>query len=171
MEPFKYKQLILSVLGLFILAPISFDIGPLPITLQSFVIIVMAGLFSRKASLIAILLYLVAGALGLPIFGAYTGGWEKLIGPTAGFLWGFILVVLFVAYEARQKEMHLFNAMVLGLKAHFLLLIPGFLVLYFSIEGIDLWSTFTRLIPGLLIKSIVGGILISQTRSFFYAID
>jgi hypothetical protein len=78
---------------------------------------------------------------------------------------------LFVAYEARQKEMHLFNAMVLGLKAHFLLLIPGFLVLYFSIEGIDLWSTFTRLIPGLLIKSIVGGILISQTRSFFYAID
>lgn len=171
MDKIKYQQLIIALLGLFILAPISFDLGPVPITLQSFVIIVMAGLFSRNVSLIAILLYLLAGALGLGIFGGYSSGWEKLIGPTAGFLWGFIFVVLFVSYEAQQKEMHLFNAMVLGIKAHVLLLIPGFIILYFSIEGIDLWSTFIRLIPGLLIKSIFGGILISQTRNFFNAVD
>jgi hypothetical protein len=59
--------------------------------------------------------------------------------------------------------------MVLALKAHFLLLIPGFLVLYFSLEGVDLWATFTRLIPGLIIKSIFAGIVISKTRSYFSA--
>jgi len=166
-----YQYLIIALLALFFIAPLSFDVGPVPITMQSLVIIIMAGLLNRNLSLIAILSYLLAGALGLPVFGSFTSGWEKLYGPTAGFLWGFVLVVLFVAYEAKHKEMHLFNAMVLGLKAHLLLLIPGFLVLYLSLKGADLWPTFTLLIPGLIIKSLLAGVVISQTRVYFNAED
>lgn len=162
MEKSKLQSLIFSLLALFVLAPLSFDLGAVPITLQSFVIIAVAALVDREISVAAILLYLLAGAAGLPIFGGFTGGWEKLIGPTAGFLWGFVLVVLYVAYEAKNKEMHLFNAMVLGLKAHILLLIPGFTVLYFGLEGAKLWPTFIRLIPGLILKSVFVGVLISQ---------
>ena len=167
----NFTPLIVAVLALFFLAPLSFNLGPVPLTMQSFIIIVMAGVLNRDWALIAITAYISAGAVGLPVFGGYSSGWEKLIGPTAGFLWGFILVVLFVTYEVQQKEMHLFNAMVLGFKAHFLLLIPGFLVLYFSLPGVDLWSTFTRLIPGLILKSILGGIVISQTRAYLNAED
>ena len=164
-------SLIISLLALFFMAPFSFNLGPVPVTMQSVIIIVMAGVLKRNLALVAIFAYLIAGAIGLPVFGGYSAGWEKLIGPTAGFLWGFILAVLFVSYEAQQKEMHLFNAMVLAFKAHFLLLVPGFLVLYFSLPGADLWATFTRLIPGLLLKSIVGGIVISQIRVYLNAKD
>jgi len=166
-----FVPLLIALLALFLIAPLSFHMGPVPVTMQSFIIIVMAGLLKRDWALIAILAYILAGALGLPVFGDYSYGWGKLIGPTAGFLWGFILVVLFVAYEAQQKEMHFFNAMLLAFKAHFLLLVLGFLVLYFSLDGVDLWATFTRLIPGLMIKSIVAGIVISQTRSYLNAED
>jgi len=166
-----FIPLLIALLALFLIAPLSFHLGPVPVTMQSFIVIVMAGVLKRDSALIAILIYIVAGALGLPVFGGYSSGWEKLIGPTAGFLWGFILVVLYVAYEAKQKEMHLFNAMVLAFKAHFLLLILGFLVLHFALEGVDLWATFTRLIPGLILKSIAGGIVISQTRAYLNAED
>tara|TARA_R110002050_G_scaffold71466_6_gene153645 strand:+ start:6744 stop:7259 length:516 start_codon:yes stop_codon:yes gene_type:complete len=171
MDKSLFQQLIIALVALFIVAPLSFDLGPVPITLQSFVIISIAGLLKRDIVVVAILIYLLAGALGIPIYGGFTHGWEKLFGPTAGFLWGFIFVALFVAYEAKYKEMHLFNAMVLALKAHFLLLVLGFLVLYFSLEGVDLWATFTRLIPGLIIKSIFAGIIISKTRSYFNVED
>ncbi|PTM03790.1 MAG: hypothetical protein DA405_09325 [Bacteroidetes bacterium] len=169
MDKSFFQPLIIALLVLFLIAPLSFDLGPLPITMQSFVIISLAALLKRDIILLALLVYLIAGALGLPVYGGFTHGWEKLFGPTAGFLWGFLLVGLFVNYEAEHKEMHLFNAMVLAFKAHFLLLIPGFLVLYFSLAGVDLWATFTRLIPGLIIKSIFAGIVISKTRSYFSA--
>lgn len=163
--------LLIALLALFLIAPLSINLGPVPLTMQSFIVIVMAGVLKRDWALVAILAYILAGALGLPVFGGYSHGWEKLIGPTAGFIWGFVLVVLYVAYEANQKEMHLFNAMVLAFKAHFLLLILGFSVLYFSLEGVDLWATFTRLIPGLILKSIVGGVVISQIRVYLSAED
>lgn len=165
MNELKTTPWIISLIVILLLAPISVDLGVVPLTLQTFVLFIAFSLFSWRGSLILGLVYLFLGAVGLPVFGGYTSGWEKLIGPTSGFLWGFLLCARYLAWETSRSEFHFFQAMLAFLKAHALLLIPGFLVLYFQVEGADLWATLVRLIPGILIKSILGGTIAALLRN------
>ncbi|NEG90184.1 biotin transporter BioY [Bifidobacterium aerophilum] len=70
---------------------------PVPITLQTFVVMVAALTMSRRQAAAAIALYLAAGAAGLPVFagGASTAA---LFGPSAGFLLGFLPAAIVTAW-------------------------------------------------------------------------
>ena len=74
-------------------AYIAVPVGPVPITLQTLFILVAGLLGGRKAGLSAVFLYLVAGAIGLPVFSGATGGIAHIAGPTGGFLLGSLLSV------------------------------------------------------------------------------
>ncbi|HRK76327.1 MAG TPA: biotin transporter BioY [Streptococcus parasuis] len=73
------------------LSQISLSIGPVPFTLQTLAIGLVACLYKPKDALASVGLYLVLGAIGLPVFAGFSGGFAALVGPTAGFLWGFLL--------------------------------------------------------------------------------
>jgi len=166
MKEINYRRTAVALLAILALAPWSIDLQILPLSLQT-LIIFTAALSLRPLEISLVLgLYLLLGALGLPVYGGHTAGWEKLIGPTAGFLWGLVPVSAWLAWESQRKEMHLFNALIAGFKAHFLLLIPGFLVLYWLMPQADLWGTFVRLIPGLILKTFLIGILVSLIRKY-----
>lgn len=169
MNEINYRRSLIALVAILILAPWSIDLQILPLSLQTLVIFSAALLLKPLEILVVLGSYLILGALGLPVYGGHTAGWEKLIGPTAGFLWGFILVGYWLAWEAQRKEMHLFNALIAAFKAHFFLLIPGFLVLYFLLPQADLWGTFVRLIPGLIVKTFLVGIIVSLIRKYLSA--
>ena len=57
-------------------------------------------------------LYVGIGAVGLPVFSGVRGGVEALIGPTGGFIWGFLLLALFCGLGANKKPL---PALALGL--------------------------------------------------------
>lgn len=61
---------------------------PVPITLQSFLVLLAGAALGSKRGALAMLLYLAEGAAGLPVF-TTGGGLASLIGPTAGYLWAF----------------------------------------------------------------------------------
>jgi biotin transport system substrate-specific component len=144
--------LILCLISMLI-APIKIElVGGIDFTLQTLVFFSIAAIFKPRITLITIAIYLLSGALGLPVFAGFVGGWEKLIGPTAGFLWGFLISSAYLTYRAQYKEMHFFNAGLLAFHAHLILLALGFLVLYFLMPAAKLWPTFVNLLPGLLIK-------------------
>lgn len=65
-----------------------------PVTLQSFAVFTVAGLFGCKTALTSYIIYLSAGVLGLPVFSAFSGGIAVLAGPTGGYLLGFLGSVL-----------------------------------------------------------------------------
>jgi len=67
---------------------VAVPFSPVPITLQTLVVI-MLGFVSGRRALAAIMLYLVLGACGLPVFAGGVGG-GALVGPTGGYLIGFI---------------------------------------------------------------------------------
>ncbi|MCD4699878.1 MAG: biotin transporter BioY, partial [Phycisphaerae bacterium] len=67
-------------------AYISVPIGPVPITLQTFFILTAGILGGRKIGVSAVFIYLVAGALGLPVFSGGTGSIAHFFGPTGGYL-------------------------------------------------------------------------------------
>jgi biotin transport system substrate-specific component len=78
-------------------ALIAIPIGPVPFTLQV-LFVLMAGLLLRpRAALAAVAVYLLIGAIGLPVFSGGKGGLAVLVGPTGGYLVGFALAAPLVS--------------------------------------------------------------------------
>src|SRR6478752_1661884 len=65
--------------------------GPVPITLQTFAVLLSGAVLGMRRGFLAVLLYVVAGAAGLPIFSGGAAGLAVLTGPTAGYIIGFPL--------------------------------------------------------------------------------
>ena len=72
-------------------AMITVPFGAVPFTLQTFAITLVLYMAKPKTALATLALYLALGAIGAPIFSAMKGGIGSLLGPTGGFLWGYLL--------------------------------------------------------------------------------
>ena len=65
--------------------------GEVPFTLQTFGVFAALGLLGGKRGTIALALYLILGAVGLPVFAGFRGGFGVLLGTTGGYIFGFLL--------------------------------------------------------------------------------
>lgn len=79
-----------AVALLAVAASISVPFGPVPFTLQTLVLAMLPVALGGRDALVAVALYLLLGAAGLPVFSGMSGGAGHLLGPTGGFLWGFL---------------------------------------------------------------------------------
>lgn len=66
----------------------------IPFTLQTFAVFLTILLLGGKKGTTAVLLYILLGALGLPVFHSFTGGIGILLGPSGGYITGFLLLSL-----------------------------------------------------------------------------
>ena len=71
--------------------PVTLPVGPVPLSLTTAVLMLMALLLGRRA-LLCCILYLLLGLAGLPVFSGFTGGPAALSGLTGGFLPGYLLL-------------------------------------------------------------------------------
>ena len=85
-------------------AYIAIPIGPVPIVLQNLFVMVAALLLGRKWGCISVCVYLLAGAVGLPVFAGGTGGLGKFIGPTGGYLIGFAIAAFIIGAISEKGE-------------------------------------------------------------------
>lgn len=76
-----------------ILAPISIPIGPVPLTLSTFILYLTAYLLSPKQALASTALYLLLGAAGLPVFSGFLAGISRFASPAGGYLIGYLFLV------------------------------------------------------------------------------
>lgn len=67
----------------------------IPFTLQTFAVFMTMLLLPDARGLASIVVYVLLGALGLPVFSGFTGGIGRLFGPTGGYISGFILLAVF----------------------------------------------------------------------------
>lgn len=74
-----------------ICAWISVPVFDIAFTLQTFAVFLALGLLGGKLGSAAILIYLLLGAVGMPVFSGFRGGIGMLAGVTGGYLWGFLL--------------------------------------------------------------------------------
>ncbi|MEG0758954.1 MAG: biotin transporter BioY, partial [Raoultibacter sp.] len=70
---------------------ITVPFGPVPFTMQVFVMIFALIALSPRECIASIAGYLIIGAIGLPVFSAMRGGIGVIFGPTGGFLWGYLM--------------------------------------------------------------------------------
>ncbi len=77
--------------------------GPVPMTLQTLAVLALGAMLGMRLALASVLLYLAEGALGLPVFAntpPLAPGLAYLVGPTGGFLAGFVLAAGMVGFAA-----------------------------------------------------------------------
>ena len=99
---------ILLSIGLISLSSyISFNIGPIPITAQTLIVLLVPFFLSTKETIIALTFYLLIGALGAPVFADGSAGLDKLLGNSGGYLIGFLIAASIVSY---LNEKHNFNS-------------------------------------------------------------
>lgn len=116
----KAKKMALCSLFTAVLAVcawISVPFGDSVITLQTFGIFLTLGLLGGKLGSLTVLVYLLLGAVGVPVFSSFRGGLGALLGTTGGYLFGFMLTSLtYWAVTCRRDTptLRLF-AMVFGL--------------------------------------------------------
>ena len=77
-----------------ICAWISIPIPPVSFTMQTFAVFLTLGVLGGKWGSVSVLLYLLLGLVGLPVFTVFRGGAAALLDATGGFLWGFLAAAL-----------------------------------------------------------------------------
>ena len=73
-----------------IAGPIVIPIGMVPMSLVNMVIYLTIILLDKKKACLSVLIYLLIGFVGLPVFSGFTAGAGKLLGPTGGYLIGYL---------------------------------------------------------------------------------
>ena len=145
------KTIFLAFIGSILLAissKIKIPFYPVPMTMQTFVVVLIGMLYGWKLGVFTVALYLFEGAIGLPVF---AGTPEKGIGliyftgPTMGYLMGFLLAVFISGYfyprikTSGQYEKNLSGKLIISIK-FFMLFVVSMLSIY--ILGIIWLSTF-----------------------------
>ena len=103
----KTKSIIIT--GLFtaiicVFSVITITIGPVPITLSLFAVFLSAVMLGWKKGCLAVLVYILCGAIGLPVFSGLKGGISILFGPTGGYIIGYIFIALIVGLTAERAK-------------------------------------------------------------------
>ena len=89
--------------------------GGVPLTLQTFIISFSAAMLGARRGAVAALVYLLLGAVGLPVFVGFGGGFGRIIGPWGGYLLSYPLVSLIVGHMAEKEgRQHLVMGLALG---------------------------------------------------------
>ena len=86
-------------------AQVSFDIPgtPVPITGQTFAVVLVGASLGALLGLASLGLYLFVGALGAPVYADGHHGWDVLTGPTGGYIVGFVLAAIVTGWLAQQR--------------------------------------------------------------------
>lgn len=121
--------------------------SPVPASMQTFVVFCALGLIGSKRTFIMLVLYVMMGSVGLPVFSGFTGGIGALTGPTAGFIWGFLLgVPVFYIFEKKYSDK---KSLIIGYIIYILLhYIPG--AVWYCI-----FTTSSLTLSGLVASSLV----------------
>jgi biotin transport system substrate-specific component len=159
-------QVVLGTVILALLGPMAINMtGYTPITLQSLGVIIVPIAFGWRLGGISIVLYLLAGGFGLPVFADFRNGWEVFTGPTAGFLFGFLPAGILAGWWVEKMKVQFARYFILFLAAHALILLFGLIgMALYGLSGLELWNTTKYLLPGAFIKSFIGGILVLALR-------
>ena len=89
-------MILFSVVLLAVLANITIPLWPVPITMQTFGIFAIAFFFGSRKGFLTIMAYILAGIVGFGVFAGHKSGIAALMGPTGGYLIGFLVCVFVV---------------------------------------------------------------------------
>jgi biotin transport system substrate-specific component len=150
---------------------ISIPFFPVPLTLQTLAVLLTGTIMKRYAGIV-MLLYILLGILGLPVFHNGTAGIGVLLGPTGGYLLGFIpaAFILGILYEKTSNAVRIAG---LGI-ATFLIYLCGVMWLIISVPLDPFPAVLTGMlpfIPGDIVKAAAAFLITMRFEAYFPRIN
>jgi biotin transport system substrate-specific component len=141
---------------------VSLWFSPIPISMQTFGVLLIGSLCTPRIALSSLMLYLFEGAIGLPVFAGGSAGIACLVGASAGYLWSWPFIAYGIAKLRSKNPLHHFIILCAG---SFSILICGTLWLSFLIG----WRSaialgFTPFLLGNMIKISLVFITLQLTK-------
>ncbi|WP_371036934.1 biotin transporter BioY [Rhodosalinus sp. FB01] len=148
-----------------LISQVEVPMFPVPMSLQTLGVTLIGLTFGARMGALAVLAYLAQGAAGLPVFSGGDAGAHHLVGPTAGYLWGFVAMACLtgrlVELGLDRGLLRLCAAAVVPAMAIYL---PGVAWLHFGI-GLELSTALSAgmlpFVPGDLVKSAIAALSIA----------
>ncbi len=137
------RGIVLAIAGsLFVAlsAQVSVPLWPVPVTGQTFGVLSVGLVCGWRIGGAALLLYLIEGAIGLPFFAGGASGWSAVVGPSGGYIWGFVLAAALVGWLAeRGWDRNVFTTAAAMLLGNVVLYVPGliWLAVFYAGPGQD----------------------------------
>ena len=151
-----------------VLAQILIPLPLIPITGQTLAIGLVVTILGLKHGTYAVLLYILLGAIGLPVFQGFTGGLGILFGPTGGYIIGFIPTAIVIGFYLKKTRLTFPHALVANILGMLVTLAFGAVWLKYLAELSWTGALFSGVIPFLIvgvIKAILAawvGVIVRQ---------
>lgn len=156
---------------LVVCAPVQLPMWPVPITLQSLVVLLVGAAGGAVVGVLAVALYLVMAALGLPVL---ADGWGEGLGnPASGYLIGYLLGAAGIGFLARRRGWNRGWRLALALiAATVLIYVPG--ILWLDLAFMHDWAVAVAagvvlFLPGDIVKLVVAYLLLDRFRDQAFA--
>jgi biotin transport system substrate-specific component len=159
----------LTAAGAYIQVPIPFS--PVAVTLQVFFVLLAGSMLKSKWGSLSMIVYTLLGIVGLPVFSGGSSGLGVLLGPTGGYIFGFIVAAFLIGKLAEKAE----RAEKAGIAVNVLNMSAGILVIYalgvtqlMIVAEIGPGTALTLgalpFIPGEIIKTAVAAYIVSNYK-------
>ncbi len=154
------RHLLLVIVGTLFLAAcawIEVPMVPVPMTMQTFGMVMIGAVYGWRLGGATVAVYLTEGAIGLPVFAGGAAGIHHFVGPTAGYLVAFVLAAMLVGASAERGLLrHPLSAFTVMLAGHLLILALGVAWLAYAV-GLGLSQAVavgaTPFLIGMVLKS------------------
>ena len=150
-----------------VVAPWAVPAGPIPLSLATFGVYLVAAVGGLQRGTLAVLAYILLGAAGAPVFAGFAGGAQRLLGPTGGYLAGYVAAALCTGGFADRfpgRRWPLLLGMLLGTAALYALGTAWYMVQTESSLGSALLLCVLPFLPGDTVKIAAAGALALPLR-------
>lgn len=170
MTPRKITLMALMLAILIICSQLAIPLGLVPITLQTFAVLIIGLLLPPKHASTTMLIYLVIGLVGLPVFSGGSGGLGSFLSPSFGFAIAFIPTTYFLSSFVRKYNVEKTSTLFVAVSLSTVILYTIGLLYMFIIftKVLEIETGFTHLLQVGMIPFIPGDILKSVLAIFIY---
>lgn len=169
----KTKKLIYCALFgavISIMSLISIPVQPVPLNMALFAVLLSGGMLGKRYGALSVIVYILLGAVGIPVFAGFRGGLAVLAGPTGGYVLGYIAVAFLTGLvcEKTQKIKYTAPIMVISVMLCYVLGTAW----YCYIMKSDVWSALTLcvlpFVPADIIKIVLATLVLYKIKSHWY---
>ena len=130
----------MGVLGL--IPPIALSITPVPITLQSLGVMLAGGLLGSRLGALSQLIFLLIVGVGAPLLAGGRGGFGVFVGPSAGYLLGYIVGAFVIGYLIeRLREVSIIKVLCINIIGGIFVVYTFGITVQAFLMGVSVWET------------------------------
>lgn len=165
---YKIALTLVSAMLIAASARVQIPLQPVPVTLQTFVVVLLAMAMGWRYGLAATMSYLVMGAVGLPVFANVNTGIAYLFGPTGGYLLAFPLISVCVGWMTeRGAGKHVWSSLLAASLGLLLILSLGSFYLSFFVGTASAFKAgFVPFVLAELCKAIMIAVIVPRVWRF-----